>query len=148
MVFYFTILLFLFSYLNKYLFMFFHELFDLFNIFNIQSIYLFAYPLEYFFSVFVVLFDSFITLCLYFIVQLLTDSFTKLSYQIVYLELGMKDISEIGIEHKRSNNLSLKLKIPFKFSSDHLHDMRWGWVCLEFFQDLFFFSFFINLGFA
>lgn len=114
----------LFSYLTKYLFMLFHLFFHLFNLSIIQSIDLFAYPLKYFFPVFDILFDNFITLCLYFIVQLLTDSFTKLSYQIVYLELGMKDISEIGIEHKRSNNLSLKLKIPFKFSSDHLHDMR------------------------
>ena len=148
MVFYFTILLFLFSYLNKYLFMFFHELFDLFNIFNIQSIYLFAYPLEYFFSVFVVLFDSFITLCLYFIVQLLTDSFAKLSYQIVYLDLGAKDISEIRVEHKRSNNLSLKLNISIKLSPNHFHDVRWGWIGLKFFQDLFFLFFLINLGFA
>jgi len=94
------------------------------------------------------MFDNFITLCLYFIVQLLTDNFAKLSYQIVYLELGLKDISKIGIEHKRSNNLSLKLKISFKFFSDHLHDVRWGWIGLEFFQDLFLLFFLINLGFA
>lgn len=114
----------LFSYLVKYLFVLFHLYFHLFNLSIIQSIDLFAYPLKYFLSVFDVMFENFITLCLYFIVQLLTDSFAKLSYQIVYLELGLKDISKIGIEHKRSNNLSLKLKISFKFFSDHLHDVR------------------------